>query len=424
VRTVPVVSESTDPILDSLDALAGFIGRGTAAVDRDSRLIGHSANAEGLDPVRIASILNRRVPVEAIAWLSSFGIGSAIKPVRTPPRPQLKMEGRVITPIRRGSMLLGCLVTDDSPRPLTPAEMEKVEACSLLLSDYMPDPVTSGCRQHDGSALELLLRGDASDVSVASRLIGAAGFDRELSMRMLHCMIRPVPDSSAPPPVALLVDAVLDGGLGAASVMKPDCSEAAVLTCLPDDELRTLLNGRLRALAHLPTGSLMIGVSDPFKYLSQARVPWRQAMLGAYLGWEARDLRPAVWWQHCGSYRALLDLVPTTGDVPIGPLGPLLATRSRATLVQTLEVYLDRGGDAHRAATELAIHRTTLYQRLSRIAQITAKDLRDGDDRLLLHVHLRLWRLGQAVARAQAMMDARFDPPTATPNGPIPAPHW
>lgn len=72
-----------------------------------------------------------------------------------------------------------------------------------------------------------------------------------------------------------------------------------------------------------------------------------------------------------------------------------MATHSRTTLVQTLETYLDRGGDVGAVAAELAIHRTTLYQRLSRIAQITAKDLHDGDDRLLLHIRLRLWRLAR-----------------------------
>lgn len=131
-------------------------------------------------------------------------------------------------------------------------------------------------------------------------------------------MIRPVPHSSAPAPqVTPLVDAVAEAGLGAGSVVKPDCSEAAVLTCLPDNELRTLVNGRLRAMSHLPAGSLMIGVSDRFQDLDQAHASWRQAMLGAYLGWQARHLQPALWWQHCGSYRALLGLVPIWETFPL-----------------------------------------------------------------------------------------------------------
>lgn len=415
--------EFTGRIVDSLDSLSRFIGRGTAAVDHEYRLVGHSANAEGLDPVRIASILNRRAPAEAVAWLRSFAIESAVKPVRIPPRPQLKMQARVIAPIRRRSMLLGFLVTNDSPRPLTPIELQEVETCALVLSKYLSALLTAGSRQQNESALELLLRGDASETDLARRLIRAAGFDRELPMRMLHCTIRPVPHSAAlAPHVTPLLAAVADGGLGTGSIVKPDGSEAAVLTRLPDDELRALVDRRLHTISRLPEGSLIIGVGDQFQDLRQAHVSWRQAMLGAYLGCQARHREPAVWWQDCGSYRTLLDLVRTPGDTPTGPLRPLLETRSRKTLLQTLEAYLDRGGDARAAAAELVIHRTTLYQRLSRIAQITGLDLHDGDDRLMLHIHLRLWRLRQAVARAQAMMDARFDPPAVTPNGPGPAP--
>ena len=64
-------------------------------------------------------------------------------------------------------------------------------------------------------------------------------------------------------------------------------------------------------------------------------------------------------------------------------------------LVTTLETYLDRAGDAQATAAALFIHRTTLYHRLRRIAEISGADLRDGDDRLALHVGLRMWRLSQ-----------------------------
>jgi DNA-binding PucR family transcriptional regulator len=62
--------------------------------------------------------------------------------------------------------------------------------------------------------------------------------------------------------------------------------------------------------------------------------------------------------------------------------------------VETLEAYLDRAGDAQAAAAALFVHRTTLYHRLRRIERIAGVDLRDGDDRLLLHMALRLRALG------------------------------
>lgn len=53
------------------------------------------------------------------------------------------------------------------------------------------------------------------------------------------------------------------------------------------------------------------------------------------------------------------------------------------------EVYLDCAGQAGRTATELGIHRRTLYYRLSRVQQLTGLDVDDGKDRLLLHTASR-----------------------------------
>jgi DNA-binding PucR family transcriptional regulator len=39
------------------------------------------------------------------------------------------------------------------------------------------------------------------------------------------------------------------------------------------------------------------------------------------------------------------------------------------------------------------MHRATLYRRLKRVEEFTGLDLEDGDDRLLAHLSLRLYRL-------------------------------
>jgi DNA-binding PucR family transcriptional regulator len=40
----------------------------------------------------------------------------------------------------------------------------------------------------------------------------------------------------------------------------------------------------------------------------------------------------------------------------------------------------------------LSIHRTTLYYRLGRITELTGMDLRDGGERLAVHLGLKLAR--------------------------------
>jgi purine catabolism regulator len=58
-------------------------------------------------------------------------------------------------------------------------------------------------------------------------------------------------------------------------------------------------------------------------------------------------------------------------------------------LLQTLEVYLDRGTIAADAATLLHVHRNTLAHRLERIEELTNLSLKDADCRLNLHIAIK-----------------------------------
>ncbi|WP_249044703.1 PucR family transcriptional regulator [Crossiella equi] len=65
-------------------------------------------------------------------------------------------------------------------------------------------------------------------------------------------------------------------------------------------------------------------------------------------------------------------------------------------LLETLTAFLDHGGGIQRTTETLHIHRATLYQRLKRIQQITGCDLDSGEDRLMLHLGLKLRLLAAA----------------------------
>lgn len=99
---------------------------------------------------------------------------------------------------------------------------------------------------------------------------------------------------------------------------------------------------------------------------------------------------PVAQWSEIGPYRLLTSLSPARAVDPA--VRPLL-TPAHADLTRTAEVYLDHAGQAGRTASELGIHRQTLYYRLSRIEQLTGLDLADGEDRLLLHMVLKSARL-------------------------------
>ena len=65
----------------------------------------------------------------------------------------------------------------------------------------------------------------------------------------------------------------------------------------------------------------------------------------------------------------------------------------------TIRAYLDCGGNAQQAAALLHVHRTTLYWRLARVADLLAVDLSRGDDRLKLHLAVKLAELTRPARR-------------------------
>ncbi|MFD0884960.1 PucR family transcriptional regulator, partial [Streptosporangium algeriense] len=93
-------------------------------------------------------------------------------------------------------------------------------------------------------------------------------------------------------------------------------------------------------------------------------------------------LGPVAGWPDLGVYRLLAE----PGRISPGPL------HEHPALAATLETYLDSGGDAQETARLLHLHRTSLYYRLTRIEEITGRSLKDGANRLELHLALKLAR--------------------------------
>ncbi|MGH2459022.1 MAG: PucR family transcriptional regulator [Chloroflexota bacterium] len=97
-------------------------------------------------------------------------------------------------------------------------------------------------------------------------------------------------------------------------------------------------------------------------------------------------------------------------------LGPLIAydRRGHRRLVETLETYLDRGGNLETTARTLDVHTSTLKYRLQRIAEVSGIDARNTDHRFNAALALRLralddGRLAEAgAAPPVAAADPRF----------------
>lgn len=365
------------------------------------RLLAYSAHSEQVDEARLESVLHRRAGDAATAYALSCGIATAAGPVRVPARPDLGMLGRVCIPVRAQTLLLGYLWLLDPDGSLTPDELAAAVAAAedaglVMYSEQLLDELARGRERElvrDLLSTESSVRGRAAADPLAEGLGGrvvvaavqvlvAAGEADETLRVSLAAMVdrtqRALPRSQvlglARPDSAVLLFAEralsADGGRTAAERLLGDARELA--------------QGR----------EILVGLGSPVA-IEDVHRSQRQALQAVRVASVVPSLRPVTLPDDLGVYALLVDLPPErlTREALHPGLRQLLDLDDGGVLLATLERWLDSGGDARGTADALAVHRSSLYHRLDRIAGLAAVDLARGEDRLALHVGLRVARL-------------------------------
>ena len=132
---------------------------------------------------------------------------------------------------------------------------------------------------------------------------------------------------------------------------------------------------------------------------------YREGQLALRLA-ETSGVRQAVaCYDQLGVYQLLSEVADPSGiDAFVRQwLGSLLDYDERrgASLVTTLSRYLDVGGNYDATAAELAVGRTTVRYRLSRIREISGHDLSDPDTRFQLQLAAKAWSTLQALTQSR-----------------------
>ena len=408
----PVPAEYGD-FQELVDEVSALLGAPATLEDRDFRLISFgvhdSEDDSAVDPVRTRSILTRRSTAEVRAWFERYGIARATGPVRIAASPSAGVfRGRLCLPVRHGGVVYGYVWLLDEAEH-SPAQL----AAAMAVAERIGDRLAAGART--GNEVARSLRSLLSAVSRAGRdeaedaLRLALGPDAD-EPHALVCVWPPVPAGKRLAPGA----APTLGGFGdegddlpgvrtvpgaAAIVRMPGWGRGgtvAVLVRLRSPHVlapaRTAATRVLAAVGGPEGGAGLAaaGVSDSRTALGELPDAWREATAAARAARAQPRLGPIAKWSGLGPYR-LLTALPA--DVPTDPAVAPLLTPAHRELAHTAEVFLDHAGQAGRTATALAIHRQTLYYRLSRIEQLTGLDLADGESRLLLHMALKAARL-------------------------------
>jgi sugar diacid utilization regulator len=148
------------------------------------------------------------------------------------------------------------------------------------------------------------------------------------------------------------------------------------------------------AVRALPGPQLAIGTAGAAPQLAAVHAERDNARYAAEVAAAVPAFGRAADWDELGSY-AVFQYLPRDQAAPerICPGVTALLTERSGMYEATVRAYLDCGANAQQTAALLHIHRTTLYWRLARVADLLAADLSRGDDRLKLHLALKLAEL-------------------------------
>jgi hypothetical protein len=388
-----------DEIQMTVDELAERLQRSVVINDAGVHLRYASAHYGDEDPVRVRAVLQREADSKVIGHVLAQGVSTWTSAGVIPPNPALEMKARVCVPIRWEGRLLGLLIVMDADGSLTTAELTSIGevaaglAPSMALRELDGDATSRERALVDLVGREPLLRRRALEelASDADRFVavtavelgtrGATGGAAAAHARTaLHDALRMRPPGGCSGQLHAVTDATAVLLLGSPGPL----SEPAVRTHVERlvHRVRDLSAGRFDCVAGI--GTDVAGLDRAVESAVQARLARRAA--ATVLGTAVAS------WAELGPYGVLLRIPDDDLDETALPaeVRQLRDIDRDGHLTRTLRVYLDHGCNGPAAAGALHIHRTTLYYRLGRIAELTGLDLDDGRTRLTLHLGLTL----------------------------------
>jgi hypothetical protein len=394
-----------------VDAVAVRVGRPALIEDRRQRVVVYSEQTGQMDDVRKASILRRQTTPEVIAWYRTVGIMRARSPVRTPACDELDLLPRICVPIRHDDLLLGFVWFIDADGSMTDADIDTVTEAmgDLSLALYRENLLGELASQRETEAARTLLTDSTAARGHAVRALleeGALAGDGSTTALVAQLV---APRAQVPDEVsrialeqALVTTRRWVGSRTALHLVRHD--HGVLLLCSPRVTGRPTPEAAARhldeALQHATRGldsvsRTVVGIGQSRAGLADAVASYEEGLQSARVGVQLPALGRVVSWSNLGIYRVLSRMDGQHLDVAgVHPgLERLLHADANQVLLETLETYLDLAGNAHATAEQLRLHRTTLYYRLQRVEQLAETDLKDGNERLCLHLALKLGRL-------------------------------
>lgn len=394
-------THDVDDLQRIAEQLAARLGRAVAIDDPQMHLLAHTPHREPIDDSRVESIMRLAPPKDIIDHVLSMGIAHATEPVRIAHMPERGLLARVCVPVRCQSVLLGYLWLIDADGSLSRddlvASQEAADSAGHVLfrqqllgdlrnsreRELLRDLLSEDQTLHESAAEALAEEEIVARVCTTTALAVSVADDHvEAARSSMDVVLRDAARRTSPSTGLALARG---NGRGVLLLCGRRPPESALLRRTAD-ELRDSL---LQALG-IPNG-VVVGIGPTVPMLEDAVLSARRAWEAVAVAGAIRSLGEIVPWEDLGVYKLLARLPhqDIKDTLPDG-LVRLIETDRSGVLVETLETWLDEGGNPRETIARLSIHRTSLYYRIGRIEEITGMRLSNGQDRLALHLGLKV----------------------------------
>lgn len=378
-----------------IDDIAERLSSPAALEDDQQRMVVYSAHGSRIDEIRRDSILRRETQPRVRDWFRQYGIVQSTGALRIPGDAELGIFSRICIPIRYHGRLTGFLWLLDENEKLGQEQVRAAEEAArhaglLMYEELMAERLASSVLAHllssapelrDAAVEQIVAEGLLDQQSrvgaVVVQLVGATP-----PTDLLGEGLRDVTRQHARGELLALVQA--GHGILLGCGRNPDCARVAV-------EIRDAVSRRVGRLQ--PELRFAIGIGDRQDNLGGAYSSYRQAQLAAQVAIMVPAVGEIARWSELGAYRTIVQLSGAQAAAGIEPRWETLVKSTDSAVVHTVETYLDLGGDAQATAAQLHLHRGTLYYRLQKAERVADIDLRNGNDRLAIHLSFKIARL-------------------------------
>jgi PucR family transcriptional regulator, purine catabolism regulatory protein len=276
------------------------------------------------------------------------------------------------------------------------------DVCAIELAKNRA--IAFAVEQTRGDWVQMWLSGAQADDDLMATRAQQAGFDSD--MLCVVAVFRAITGSGSALPLEALTPLVRDDmsrrQLPGAVGQYVD----VIVGLYPVHDLANLKNVRKiiedvrdQVAMRTPSGLVATGISRPTSGLSALREAYREAKDALSIANELGDLEQTTFYGDLKLYQLLLALKENNlshmRQFYTETLGPLVEhdERKQGDLLRTLNGFFQANGNLAKAAQDLDVHRNTLVYRLERISELTDLDLDDADNRLILHLALKIQRV-------------------------------